>query len=43
MTRSRGDEEWCESTEEKPDETYEPDRIVVQEDYTPPSPWKDES
>jgi len=26
------DESWCQSTEEQPDETYEPDPIVVQAD-----------
>lgn len=28
-------EDWCQSTEEEPDETYEEEVVVVQADYIP--------
>jgi hypothetical protein len=33
--QNQDDEPWCQSTEEKPNEDYEPDRIEVQADYHP--------
>lgn len=38
--RSRGNEPWCESTEDEPNETYEEEKIYVQEPYQAPPPWK---
>ena len=32
------DDEWCENTEDQPDETYEPEVIEVQAD-APPDRW----